>query len=300
MKKHFFLLPITILLFVTSCSQKEAIVSDWDSYISDYEAWQHTRLERLKAENGWLNLAGLLWLEEGENTIGSDQSNSVVFPKNFPPYAGKIILKDGVTTLIPIEEAKILVDSILAPEMKLNHDQEKNTTLMELGQFRWFVIKRGDKYAIRLRDLEHPRIAALDHIPSYPFDKNWVVEAEYITFDSVRTIEVPTAIEGFTEFYKVPGELVFKVKGKKQTLLPFKSGKGFFLIVGDATNGMETYGAGRFLYIEKVDGNKVIIDFNRAYNPPCAFSPFATCPLPPVENLLDIEIEAGEKGVHLK
>jgi uncharacterized protein (DUF1684 family) len=120
-------------------------------------------------------------LEEGENTIGSDQSNSVVFPKNFPPYAGKIILKDGVTTLIPIEEAKILVDSILAPEMKLNHDQEKNTTLMELGQFRWFVIKRGDKYAIRLRDLEHPRIAALDHIPSYPFDKNWVVEAEYIT-----------------------------------------------------------------------------------------------------------------------
>jgi uncharacterized protein (DUF1684 family) len=299
MKKHLFSLAFIALMLGTSCSQKEAIVSDWDSYISDHKDWQHTRIERLKAENGWLNLAGLLWLQEGENTIGSDPSNSVVFPENFPSFAGKITLKEGVTTLIPIEETEILVNGNAAKEMTLRHDQQKDKTTMELGSFKWFVIKRGDKYAIRLRDLEHPRIAALDHIPSYPFDKNWVVEAEYVTFDSVRTIEVPTAIEGFSEFYKAPGELIFKVKGKKQSLLPFKSGKGFFLIVGDATNGIDTYGAGRFLYVDNVKGNKVIIDFNRAYNPPCAFSPFATCPLPPLKNLLDIEIEAGEKGVHL-
>jgi uncharacterized protein (DUF1684 family) len=110
---------------------------------------------------------------------------------------------------------------------------------------------------------------------------------------------VPTVIEDFYEYYDVPGELVFKWKGKKQTLLPFKSRSGFFLIVGDATNGTDTYGAGRFLYAGPPKDGKVIIDFNRAYNPPCAFSPFATCPIPPLENILEISIEAGEKAVHL-
>jgi uncharacterized protein len=88
------------------------------------------------------------------------------------------------------------------------------------------------------------------------------------------------------------------MNGRNHTLLPFKSGNGYFLIFGDATNGLESYGGGRFLYADRIEGEKVIIDFNRAYNPPCAFSPFATCPLPPTENLLDFEVEAGEKGIH--
>ncbi len=185
-------------------------------------------------------------------------------------------------------------------ETTLRHDQQKNTTILSYEAFRWFIIKRGDKFGIRLRDLNHPRIKALDHIPAYPLSEEWVIEAEYIAFDSIRTIEVPTAINGFSEFYKAPGELRFKKDGSTHSLIPFVSGKGYFIIVGDATNGIDTYGAGRFMYTEEIEGNKVILDFNRATNPPCAFSPFATCPLPPLENILDLPITAGEKSVHLE
>ena len=127
-----------------------------------------------------------------------------------------------------------------------------------------------------------------------------MIEATFIPYDSARTITIPTAIKGFSEEYKAPGELRFKKDGSTHTLIPFASGKGYFLIVGDATNGIDTYGAGRFMYTDQVKGNKVILDFNRAYNPPCAFSPYATCPLPPLENILDLAIIAGEKGVHLE
>lgn len=300
MKKYCLLLALILGNLVSSCTLKDPVISDWDTYISEYENWQHTRLERLKSESGWLNLAGLFWLEEGENTIGSDPSNSVVFPKNFPPIAGKIILEDSMATLMVKPGIEITVNGEPVSEMKLYHDQQDSTTIMALEHFRWFIIKRGERSAIRLRDLDHPRIASLDHIPSYPFDKDYVVEAKLIPYDSVRTLKVPTAIADFYEYYKVPGELQFTIKGKKQKLLPFTSGKGYFLIVGDATNGVETYGAGRFMYVDMPGKDKIIIDFNRAYNPPCAFSPFATCPLPPLENILDIEIKAGEKAVHLK
>jgi len=203
-----------------------------------------------------------------------------------------------MVTLQVSESITVTANDQLVTEMILRHDQEKETTILEYERFKWFIIKRGDRYGIRLRNLEHPQIELLDHIPSYPLSSDWVIKAEFISYDSAKTIEVPTAIPGFTEYYKVPGELRFKKDGKTHTLLPFTSGKGYFLIVGDATNGIDTYGAGRFMYTDQVDGDKVILDFNRCYNPPCAFSPYATCPLPPLENILDLEIRAGEKGVH--
>ncbi|MDF1571980.1 MAG: DUF1684 domain-containing protein [Bacteroidales bacterium] len=287
-------------MFTSGCNRSTDVIPDWDAYIDGHQAWQELRLERLKSERGWLNLAGLFWLQEGENRFGSDSANNIVFPESFPAFGGKIILWDTTLQLIAHPNAEILVEGEPVTERRLQHDQQANTTTMELGSYRWFIIKRGDRYGIRLRDLEHPRIKELDHIPYYPFNKEYVVEAELMEFDTARTVEVPTVIEGFNEYYNAPGELVFRIGGKRQTLLPFKSGNGFFLIVGDATNGMETYGGGRFLYTEMIDGNKVIIDFNKATNPPCAFSPFATCPLPPLENILDVKIPAGEKAVHLE
>ncbi len=287
-----------LLILSAACQRKTEIIADWDTYIANHEAWRETRLERLKSERGWLNLAGLFWLEEGENSFGSDPSNTIVFPENFPPNGGSLILEDRTVTLNANPAAGITAGGEEITRAELKSDQHENTTILETGSYRWFIIRRGDRLGVRLRDLEHPRIALLDSIPSYPFSKKWVVEAELARFDSARTIEVPTVIEGFTEQYQAPGELIFKIKGKKQALLPFKSGDGYFLIFGDATNGLETYGGGRFLYTDMIEDDRVIIDFNRAYNPPCAFSPFATCPLPPPENLLDLEVEAGEKGVH--
>ena len=287
-----------ILILSTACQRKTEIIADWDSYIADHEEWRKSRLERLKSERGWLNLAGLFWLKEGENSFGSDPSNTIVFPENFPPNGGSLILKDRTITLNADPAAAIRVGGEPITRAELKSDQQENTTTLETGSYRWFIIRRGDRFGIRLRDLEHLRIGLLDSIPSYPFSKKWVVEAELVMFDSARTIEVPTVIDGFTEQYEAPGELIFKMNGKKHALLPFKSGDGYFLIFGDGTNGLETYGAGRFLYTDKIEDSKVIIDFNRGYNPPCAFSPFATCPLPPPENLLDLKVEAGEKGVH--
>ena len=293
--------PLIFLLIITSsCTKKAPLIADWDAYINAYEDWQGSRLERLKSERGWLNLAGLYWIHEGENTFGSDSSNALIFPKNFPPYAGRILLNDSIVILEADPETRISVNDSVVTKMELQNDTQTDPTVMEHGSFRWFIIKRGEKYGIRLRDLENPRLKELEHIPSYSFSKDYVVMADFVPYDTVRMLEVPTVIENFYESYAVPGELRFKLKGRSQKLLPFTSGKGFFLIVGDQTNGLETYGAGRFLYTDSISGNKVLLDFNRAYNPPCAFSPFATCPIPPLENILDIKIEAGEKAVHLK
>jgi len=289
-----------MLPFLFSCSGTKEPIEDWEAYISAHEEWKQNRLDRLKSDRGWLNLAGLFWLEEGENTFGSDTSNAIVFPESFPAFGGTIILLDTSLALTVHPGADIMVEGAPVKEMKLQHDQQSNTTTMAVGSYRWFIIKRGVRYGIRLRDLEHQRLSELDHIPAYPFNKDYVVEAELVEFDSARTIEVPTVIDGFNEYYQAPGELVFRINGKRQTLLPFRSGNGYFLIVGDATSGMDTYGGGRFLYTEMIDGNKVTIDFNKATNPPCAFSPYATCPLPPLENILDVEIRAGEKAVHLE
>jgi uncharacterized protein (DUF1684 family) len=286
-------------LIATGCNRNNPLVEDWDAYTDNHKEWQESRLERLKSENGWVNLAGLFWLEEGVNSFGSDPSNDIIFPEGFPGFGGQFILEDSMVMLNADPAAGIMVNGERVTGIPLNSDEQANTTNMEQGEFRWFIVKRGEQFGIRLRDLGHPRLAELDHIPSYPFKKEWVVRAELKMFDSVKTIEVPTVIPGYSEFYKAPGELVFRINGRNQTLIPFTSGNGYFIIVGDATNGLETYGAGRFLYTDRVDGNQVIIDFNRAYNPPCAFSPFATCPLPPPENILDIEIDAGEKAVHL-
>jgi uncharacterized protein (DUF1684 family) len=294
-------LRYSILLLIAvqfSCSGTDDPVSDWDAYIEQHAEWQKSRLERLKSDNGWLNLAGLFWLEEGENTIGSDASDSILFPENFPENAGAIELRDTVIRYIP-SALPVMIDSTIAGETLIRHDQQTDRTVFRYANYTWYVVRRGHRYGIRLRDLQHPRLKELERIPSYPFSKEWVVEATLERYDTLRRMEVPTVIDGYTETYDVPGELKFVMSRTTYTLLPFQAGKGYFLIFGDETNGIDTYGAGRFLYVEKPDTGKIIIDFNRAYNPPCAFSPYATCPLPPLENQLALEVTAGEKAVHL-
>ncbi len=299
-RRNLLYFTLLTLLIILSCNRNNSLIDNPEVFKSEYQDWQISRLERLKSENGWLNLAGLFWLEEGVNTFGSGESNDIIFPKHFPEIGGEIFLEDSTLSIKVHEVVSITTKGEQIDEILLTHDQQKNKTVLEHGSFRWFIIKRGENYGIRLRDLKHPRINELDHIPYYPPSDKWAIEATFVPYDSVRIIEVPTVINNFSEPYKVPGELKFRINGKTHTLLPFTAGKGYFLIVGDASNGIETYGAGRFMYTDKVFEDKVILDFNRAYNPPCAFSPYATCPLPPFENILDLKIEAGEKAIHLE
>ncbi len=297
--KPVFIFFAVIVLLASGCDSSPSLITDEAAYLKTIEAWQHARLERLKGETGWLNLAGLYWLEEGENSFGSDPANDVVFPEKAEAFCGSLTLDSGMVTLNVSENALITHNDSPVSHMELKDDHGENTTYLQQGDLAWYIIKRAAMYGIRLRDLKHPRIDKLDHIPAYPVNTDYVVEATLFPFDAPKTMIVATPVEGFTESYQCPGELHFTLKRKELVLYPFTSGQGYFLVIADETTGVETYGAGRFMYSTPDSTGRIILDFNKAYNPPCAFSPFATCPIPPRENFLDVAIEAGEKAVHL-
>jgi uncharacterized protein (DUF1684 family) len=285
--------------FTNCTSPSEKSRQDQD-YATGIISWKNARIERLKSKTGWLNIIGLYWLKEGMNTIGSKPGNDIIFPESAPGYCGTIKLFNDSVFYFPGTDPNIRINSGPAMEMLLENDLSGNPTLIEADRYAWFVIRRGDRFGIRLRDYEHPEVKELTHIPSYPVSQKWKVTARLIPFDTVRIVEVAT-VDGGKELYSCPGRLIFRLGREKCELLPFTENDRFFIIFGDRTNGKETYGAGRFLYSDIQDAeNRVILDFNMSYNPPCAFTPFATCPMPPYENLLDIEIKAGEKEVHIQ
>ena len=294
------LVLVIVATFLTGCQSSPPVIPDEAAYLKDTRAWQQQRLERLKDKNGWLSLAGLFWLEEGSNRFGSDPDNDIQFPDKAAPFCGTLELDRGEVTLRVAEGVEIYSGDSLVSQMKLVDDHLPNTTRLQQGDLAWYIVKRGERYEIRLRDYKNPRINELDHIPSYPVQTSYVVEATLVPFDEPRIMTVATPIDGYTEDYECPGILHFRIKGKKLTLHPFNSGTGYFLVIADETTGLETYGAGRFMYAAPDSAGRVILDFNRAYNPPCAFSPYATCPMPPKENFLPVAIEAGEKTVHLQ
>ena len=292
-------LLLAVLIFSVGCNRSNTVITDEAAYVESVEAWQHQRLERLKNKNGWLSLAGLYWLEQGENSFGSDSSNKIVFPEKADAFGGTLILEDSIVTLSVAEGVRITANDSLVTWAVLKNDHEEQTTQLQQGDLAWYIVKRGERYGIRLRDHKHPRIDELDHIPSYPIQSSYVVEATLEPFETPLTMTVATPLDGYTETYEVPGILKFKLRGKNLELHPFTSGNGYFLVIADQTTTIETYGAGRFMYATPDSTGRIILDFNKAYNPPCAFSPFATCPMPPRENILDVAIEAGEKSVHL-
>lgn len=297
-RKYWFLTVLIIPVVLGGCNRPGPVITDEAAYRQSIEEWQQSRVERLKGENGWLNLAGLFWLKEGENRFGSDPANDIVFPDKADAFCGKLTLRNGKVTMSVEKGVEILSGDKAVTTLQLNDDQTRNRTNLRQGDLYWYIIKRGEKYGIRLKDLRHPRIDLLDHIPSYPVSTGYVVEATLVPFDEPRKMVVATPVEGFTEEYDCPGELHFRIDKDDLVLYPFTSGEGYFLVIADETTGVETYGAGRFMYCVPDSTGRIILDFNKAYNPPCAFSPFATCPMPPKENFLPVAIEAGEKSVH--
>lgn len=291
---------LIIPVVLGGCNSPGPVITDEAAYRQSIEEWKLSRVERLKGENGWLNLAGLFWLKEGENSFGSDPSNDIVFPEKADSFCGTITLEDGKVKLSVQQGVGILSNGIAVTTLTLNDDNSGNRTDLRQGDLLWYIIKRDEKYGIRLKDLNHPRIDLLDHIPSYPISTTYVVEATLVPFDEPRKMVVQTPVEGYTEEYDCPGELHFRLNRENLVLYPFTYGEGYFLVIADETTGVETYGAGRFMYSMPDSTGRIILDFNKAYNPPCAFSPFATCPMPPKENFLPVAIEAGEKSVHFE
>ena len=270
------LISLLILLFIVPRCGYEQKGSE--EYIHKINEWHKNRIERLKRENGWLNLVGLYWLDEGKNSFGSAESNDIIFPSKAPEKIGTITLSDSLLKIEVNQNVDVLIDSQLVKH-----------------SLRWFIIKRGEKYGVRLRDLEAPLVKNFEGVERFPVNVDWRVEAEFIPYDEPKELTIPTVL-GTIEKDFAPGKLLFEVDGKEYSLDPIKSGEGFFILFADHTSGEETYGAGRYLYTSGPDeNNKVILDFNKAYNPPCAFTKYATCPYPPKQNHLELSVTAGEK-----
>lgn len=252
-------------------------------YGKELQNWDSSRVRALKAENGWLNLAGLFWLKEGSNTYGTDKSNDLVFPTgSAKDKAGVITLQNGLVTL----DNKIIF-----------HPDSLRTPIISYNSFRWSIIKREDKYGIRLRDLNSSLVSNFKGIERYPADTTWRIKA-FLQKGSGHVMI--TNVLGQTIKQESPGKLIFSIKGKTYSLDAITEGDQLFIIFGDETSAITTYGAGRYIYTSLPDQNGFTwLDFNKAFNPPCAFTDFATCPLPPKQNVLPIEITAGEKDPHL-
>jgi uncharacterized protein (DUF1684 family) len=287
---------ILILQIIISCAS-DRNDQELEEYLASYNEWKSERVNSLKSPNGWLNLAGLFWLEEGENRFGSDSSNTIIFPPVAPAVIGSIILEKNKITLFVDAGIPVSQNGETVQEIELLSDYSGKPTLLTLDSLAWFIIKRGDRYGIRLRDYNHPNIDKLDSIPHFPVDLVWKVSATFEPFIQPRMISVPNII-GTIEESPVPGLLKFQIGEQELTLYPMGDPDHLFLVFGDETSALETYGGGRFLSVDPPDekGNYTI-DLNRAYNPPCAFTLFATCPLPPRENFLPIRVTAGEKVV---
>lgn len=279
-------------LFLTSFK-----ADDMDEFYKQVEAWHQRRINALKSETGWLSLAGLFWLKEGKNSVGSAKDNDIIFPDDTPKYMGTLTLQDSTVTINVNENITVLNDSIPVKKLLLEDDNHENTTELSYRNYLWYIIRRQDKFGIRLKNREHPRLKNFTDIERYPVDIKWRIKAHLQKYDSPKMEKVVNVL-GQVEELECPGKLVFKIDGRDFSIDPFLSsgGKRYWILFGDKTNETETYAAGRYLYIDAADENgEAWIDFNQSYNPPCVFSEFATCTLPPRENILDIRVTAGEK-----
>lgn len=265
-------------------------------YVQQIETWRAKRLERLQAADGWLSLIGLDWLQAGRNTIGSAEGNDIVL-KAGPARLGVATLADGRVTLELDPAAAATIDGAPATRALLRDDSAEQPSVVRFGSASFLVIKRGDRYALRVRDSEAATRKHFLGIDQYPIDPAWRVEAKWVPFDPPQTLDIPNII-GTVDAMTVPGKAVFERDGRRYELLPVvedPAATQLFFILADRTSGKETYGAARFLYADKAENGVVVLDFNKAYNPPCAFTPYATCPLAPPENRLALAVTAGEK-----
>lgn len=275
------------------------------SYIHEIEQWRADRVARLTAPDGWLSLIGLEWLKKGANRIGSAADNDIVL-KAGPAHLGTLTLTaDGRMEIALAAGSGATVDgkptgrAVLIDDMHAAADAAP--TAVRFGQASFYVIERDGRKALRVKDADAEARRDFSGIDYFPIDPSWRIEADWVPFVPAHDLQIGSVI-GTIDTVKVPGKAVFQRDGHTLELLPYQEEPGgeLFFVLADRTSGRETYGAARFLYAALPAGGldkpgRLVLDFNQAYNPPCAFTPFATCPLAPPENRLDVAVTAGEK-----
>jgi uncharacterized protein (DUF1684 family) len=264
------------------------------SYQADVERWRKQMDDTLRADDGWLTLAGLFWLHEGANSFGADPAGDIVLPAGAAPGdAGVFELRDGVVTLRAATGAGVTVNGAPASTLRLRSDADGGSDRVGLGSLTLLVIRRGVRIGVRVKDSRSPLRAAFGGRRWYATDEAYRLQAAFVAYDPPRMLAVGNIL-GDVEDTPSPGYVLFTLDGQEYRLdaLPDPNGLAFYF--RDATNGETTYPACRYLKTAPPQDGRVTLDFNRAYNPPCAFTVFATCTLPPPQNRLPLPIPAGE------
>jgi len=288
---------VVVLLLPVACafSDKNQIDPDYEQEIFH---WRQEREAGLRKPDGWLSLAGLFWLEEGENDFGQDSVLPIhLAAPDIPQTAGTLHLEKGEVSILPSEGSGITIDDeqvVAGMILKTDADPD-GPDIFHIGRLMAYVIVRGDRYALRVKD--PVKVQGFKGLEFFPIDPDFRVEATLEAYPEAKDISIATAV-GIDEKMLCPGILHFKLRGKDVTIQPWIDKPGqqnLFIVFRDETSGKTSYGAGRFLSAILNENGTTILDFNRAFSPPCAFTPFATCPLAPPENTIALAVTAGER-----
>ncbi len=287
MKK--FVLLATVLLSVSSARAQTA-------YVKEIEKWRSDQENDLKKDDGWLTVVGLFWLKDGVNPVGAGPNFEVRLTNNFKQGKfGEIDFHNGAATLKVESGVEAQSEGKQISTIELVSDENGKPTKVQTGTQTFYLIKREDRFGIRLKDNKSEARLAFKGLHWFPIDENYKVTARFEAFPAPQDVRIPNVLGG-TFGMKSPGILKFSLGGKEYSLQPVtEEDDNLFIIFHDATNETETYTGGRFLYPDKPVNGQVVLDFNQAVNPPCAFTHFATCPMPPPQNDLPVAIKAGEK-----
>ena len=300
-----FLVSFTMVL---SYSNVKGQKSTTPNYIESINEWHKLREAFLKSPKGWLNLEGLFWLHKGVNTFGVSKNNDCVYenpnPSDafFPDHLGNFIFEGDSVMWESLDKYMVKVNNQDMPLkskvciFNANGLSSDMSWIMSGASFTWTIIKREDKIGVRFRNLKSDNVLLFKGIAHFPINEKFKIKA--VLQPPVASILMISNVLGQQVASKNAGKLQFTYQGKPYSLdVIYEGEEQLFITFGDATSGATTYGAGRFIYINKPDAKgNTFIDFNQAFNPPCAFTKFATCPLPPPKNRLPFAITAGEKN----
>lgn len=259
-------------------------------------AWRQSMDAALRREEGWLSLCGLFWLSPGGNRIGSAPDCPLPLPPgSTPAHIGEVVLETGMACFRPAPGVEALVDGSPVESTVLHPDTSPAPTRVRVGEVTFMLVLRGERCGLRVWHRASPRRRAFPGRIWFAVREEYLRPATFVRYAPPLAMTVVNVL-GDTQVEACPGHVEFDLAGGPARLLVTEAGDdGLFLLFSDTTNGATTYPAGRFLTTDAPDGDQVQLDFNRAYNPPCAFTPFATCPLPGPENRLPVPVEAGER-----
>lgn len=300
------LLALSLTLFLSARAADNDTSAAWRAGLL---TWRADLAKQLQEPDGWLTLIGLEWLKPGDNSFGSANGNALIVQAPVSAFLGMVQLNGDSLQLLPpsggYPKALFVDGQPPSNPQKLASDESDHPSKITAGTVTITIIHRGDRYALRIKDSKAPTRTQFHGLRWFPPNEAYRVQAKWIPYDPPRKVEIPTIL-GTEIMSDVPGAAEFTLEGKTFRLEPIEESpedKELFFIFRDTTSTTETYGAGRFLYTPLPDHGisqtgEVVLDFNRAQNPPCAYTPYATCPLPPPQNRLPIPVPAGQQRYH--